>query len=129
MAGASTSASGRRPNRACSASQPSTQPGIVTVRMSPRYGIRRWPAARSAVASAPEPAAPTATSAAGSPAPGPGWSTATRSPPIPHICWVVTASTAEAATAASTALPPDRSRLSPAALAKWSTEQTRPRGA
>ena len=51
------------PNRAWSATQPSTQPGTVTVRMSCRNGITVWPSARSASASAPEPARPLALSA------------------------------------------------------------------
>ncbi len=33
---------------------------------------------------------------------------------MPHMCWVVTARTAEAAMAASTAFPPARSMATPA---------------
>ncbi len=80
-----------------------------------------------ASASAPEPARPTAANAAG--APPPSWTSANRSPPIPHMCWVVTASTALVPTAASAALPPARSSATPADDARWSTEQTMPRGA
>ena len=42
------------------------------------------------------------------------WTRAKRSPPMPHMCWVVTARTALAAIAASAALPPDRSACTPA---------------
>ena len=45
---------------------------------------------------------------------------------MPHMCWVVTASTALAATAASAALPPARSIATPAPLARWSTVHTMP---
>ena len=122
--GASTSASGSRPNRSCSASQPSTQPGTVADRTSSNIGILARPAARMAAASAPEPARPTATSAAG--VGSPSWTRAKRSPPIPHMCWVVTARTALAPTAASAAVPPARSSATPAADARWSTVQTIP---
>src|SRR5438045_2881115 len=55
MAGARTSASGARPKRAWSASQPSTQPGTGAVRRSPWKGMVVCPSARSAVASTPDP--------------------------------------------------------------------------
>ncbi len=48
---------------------------------------------------------------------------------MPHMCWVVTASTALVATAASAAEPPARSIATPAEEARWSTEQTIPFGA
>ncbi len=99
IAGASTSASESRPNRACSAHHPSTQPGTGTARMSPRNGMRVTPSSRRRAASAPEPARPEALSASG--APGPSCTRAKRSPPIPHMCCVVTASTAFVAIAAS----------------------------
>ena len=83
-----------------------------------------WPSARSRSGSAPDPARPDAFSASGRP-PG-GATTARRSPPIPHMCWVVTASTALVATAASAALPPIRSMATPAWAARWSTAQTMP---
>ena len=59
----------------------------------------------------------------------PECTSAKRSPPMPHMCWVVTASTALAATAASAALPPARSTATPADEARWSTEHTIPRDA
>ena len=49
IAGASRSASGIVPKRSCSATQPSTQPGTVTVRMSWWNGISACPSRRSAV--------------------------------------------------------------------------------
>ena len=48
---------------------------------------------------------------------------------MPHMCCVVTASTAFAAIAASTALPPARSTAAPALDARWSADATIPRGA
>jgi hypothetical protein len=48
---------------------------------------------------------------------------------MPHMCCVVTASTALAPTAASAALPPARNRATPALEARWSTEATIPCGA
>ena len=120
-------AGGSRPNRSCRASQPSTQPGTVADRTSPRIGIARRPSARIGAASAPDPAGPTAASAAGWPPSG--RTRANRSPPIPHMCWVVTASTALVAIAASAALPPERRTATPADDARWSTEHTMPLGA
>ena len=86
-----------------------------------------WPSARRSAALAPTPAWPTADSAAG--APEPSCTRANRSPPMPHMCWVVTASTALAATAASAAEPPAWSAPTPAVDARWSTEHTMPVGA
>ena len=43
MAGARIVARSSEPKRSCSAIQPSTQPGTVTVRMSWRIGIVVWP--------------------------------------------------------------------------------------
>jgi len=57
------------------------------------------PSARSRSGSAPLPARPEALRTAGGP--DPSWRRANRSPPIPHRCWVVTASTALVATAPS----------------------------
>ena len=72
------------PKRSCSSIQPSTQPGTVAVRMSWRIGIVAWPSARSAAASAPEPARPVALRPTSSPS---GVRTmANRSPPRPHRC-------------------------------------------
>lgn len=45
---------------------------------------------------------------------------------MPHMCCVVTASTALAPTAASAALPPARNRATPALEARWSTDATIP---
>jgi hypothetical protein len=45
------------------------------------------------------------------------------------MCWAVTARTALAATAASAALPPERSMATPALDARWSTLHTIPLGA
>ena len=70
--------SGRVPKRSCRAIQPSTQPGTVTVRMSWRNGISTWPSARSAAASAPEPARPVEFNANTSPS---RCTSANRSPP------------------------------------------------
>ena len=116
-----------RPNRSCRASQPSTQPGTVPARTSPRIGMAVRPSARIAAASDPAPAWPIEVSAAGSSPPS--WTSANRSPPIPHMCWVVTASTALVAMAASAALPPARRMPTPADDARWSTEHTMPLGA
>src|SRR5687768_16749535 len=80
-----------------------------------------------AAASAPEPARPAAASTSG--LPGAWCTSANRSPPMPHMCWVVTARTALAAMAASAAEPPRRKSATPASEARWSTEQTIPLGA
>lgn len=48
---------------------------------------------------------------------------------MPHMCCVVTASTALVATAASAAEPPARSIARPASAARWSTAHTAPLGA
>ena len=58
MAGASRSASGRLPKRACSSIQPSTHPGTVTLWMSLRNGISANPAARQLVGIGARPGAP-----------------------------------------------------------------------
>ena len=114
---AGPASSGSRPNRSCNVNQPSTQAGTVADRTSPRIGIAVRPSARMAPASAPDPARPMPASATGSASP-PGWTSARRSPPIPHMCWVLTASTALAPMAASAAVPPDRRRSTPAAEAR-----------
>ena len=59
-------------------------------------------------------------------APSSWWTSAKRSPPMPHMCWVVTASTALVAMAASAAFPPRRSTSIPAFDARLSTEHTMP---
>ena len=48
---------------------------------------------------------------------------------MPFWCWLVTASTAPAATAASAAVPPARRIATPAPEARWSAEATIPIGA
>ena len=48
---------------------------------------------------------------------------------MPHWSWLVTASTAAAATAASAALPPTRRIATPADAARWSAVTTMPIGA
>jgi hypothetical protein len=45
------------------------------------------------------------------------------------MCWLVTASTALVATAASAALPPARNIATPALAARWSIAQTTPAAA
>ena len=116
--------SGSRPKRSCSASQPSTQPGTVTARMSLRSGIcgvalgpqalrhrRRCRPARRRSASS---GALDRRCARGR----------TGRRPCRTGRGVVTASTAFVAIAASTALPPSRSTPSPASVARWSTVDT-----
>src|SRR4051794_28538093 len=93
--------------------------------MSPYDGIRSKPSARSDSAFAPEPLRPLALSTAGVAVPG-SCTSANKSPPMPHMCWVVTAKTALAATAASAADPPARSIATPASAARWSTAHTMP---
>ena len=48
---------------------------------------------------------------------------------MPDSCWLVTARTAPAATAASAAVPPARRAATPAEEARWSTDATIPEGA
>ena len=118
-------ASGSRPWRSWSAHQPSTHPGTGALRTSPRKGMDRWPfgAQGDGVAAAcrrgrrrrARPAAPSGR-----------WTSANRSPPMPHMCCVVTARTALVAMAASAADPPARSMATPAPEATWSTEHTIP---
>ena len=107
-----------------SATRPSTQPGTVTARTSSWKGIATAPLARRRSGSAPEPARPEALSTSGV---APDRATAAkRSPPRPHMCGEVTAITAAAATAASTALPPRSSIATPALAARWLAAATPP---
>ncbi len=128
IAGSSTwrAAAGRSGGAA--SSQPSTQPGTVTARMSPRHGM-------PVEALGPEPERrrrPTAGPARARTAPPTGspgrWTRANRSPPMPHMCWLVTASTAPAATAASARVPPARRIATPADDARWSAVPPCPTG-
>lgn len=112
-------------NRSCSAIQPSTHPGTGTALMWWRRGIVVCPSARTRSGSAPDPERPEAFSTPGSSSPG-ACTRAKRSPPIPHMCCVVTVRTALVAMAASTAFPPARSMATPAEDARWSTLQTMP---
>ena len=102
--------------------QPSTHPGTVTradVVAERHLGVAL---ARAAAARRRRlPARPLAFSACTS---SPSWTSANRSPPMPHRCGPVTAMAAFVAIAASTALPPRARIASPACVASWSAEAT-----
>ena len=106
----------RVPNRSRAMFQPWTQPGVTTL-SGPRSGTRSWPAVRTNSAVAFEPARPLAFSTIGCSAPG-RLIRRKRSPPTPHIWGQTTPSTAQAATHASSALPPSCSTRNPAAEAR-----------
>src|SRR6266508_3510905 len=124
IAGARTSARPRRPKRPCSATQPSTAPGTVTVWI-PAAGIRVRPARVSRSMLAAAGAQPLAFRPCSLPV-APSCTMANRSPPIPHIIGATTPITALAAIAASAACPPRARIAAPAAAASGCSAATIP---
>ena len=107
MAGATSSASGRLPYFSFSAPQPAIAPGTVTA-PGPEPGTRSNPSARIRSGVMFVPARPVASSPTSRPSSA-DQKSAHRSPPSPVMCGSTRESTAEAAVAASKALPPSRS--------------------
>ena len=103
------------PNFACSSYQPSTQPGTESG-STPKRGISSPASARSFSSVSPRGERPLALRPCSFFACA-SHTRANRSPPIPQPVGSTTPSTAFAAMAASTALPPARSTSSPACVA------------
>ncbi len=122
IAGASTSANGKRPRRPCSSPQPATAPGTVTV-SQPRTGrffarsspyLRRKYSSVHAAGAVPLEFSPSSCLVAGS------HTMAKLSAPSPLLQGSVIVMTAAAATAASAALPPACMTRNPAwAASGW----------
>ena len=121
IASASTASRPRRPWRSASAAQPATAPGAVML-SGPRSGIALPMASGSAAAGA----RPLALRPVSSPS---RQTSAKQSPPMPVDIGSTTQSTAAAASAASTALPPRSSARSPACVASGWLVATIPRAA
>ncbi len=110
MAGCSSSASGLEPYLWFSAPQPAMAPGTVTA-PGPDPGTRSKPSARIRSADMFAPARPVASSPTSLPSSA-DQKRANRSPPSPVMCGSTSDRTADAAIAASNALPPSWSTRS-----------------
>ena len=125
MAGASRSPKSREPYRPCNSNQPSTAPGVETG-SGPSEGIESRESLRNTSRFSDRGARPLAFRPTGASLSG-SQIIANRSPPMPQPVGSVSPSTAFAAIAASTALPPDRSMSSPAWVANTWLVATIPR--